>query len=65
MVAEHRPQAVSLCTGDELFAIGSGTNIIWVDPDHDIVAVVRWIEGQHIDNFMKLVLDSIKAGTQN
>jgi CubicO group peptidase (beta-lactamase class C family) len=47
------------------FAVGSGTNIIWVDPDHDIMAVVRWIEGQHIDNFMKLVLDSIKAGTQN
>jgi len=27
--------------------------------------VVRWIEGQHIDNFMKLVLDSFKRGTQN
>jgi len=24
--------------------IGNGTNVIYVDPDHDLVMVVRWIE---------------------
>jgi CubicO group peptidase (beta-lactamase class C family) len=48
-----------------VFVIGSGTNIIWIDPDHDLVVVVRWIEEKHIDTFMKLVLESMNAATRN
>src|SRR5229473_735676 len=36
--------------------IGNGTNIVYVDPDHDIVAVVRWIERRAIDEFLKRLL---------
>jgi CubicO group peptidase (beta-lactamase class C family) len=42
-----------------VFVLGAGTNIIWIDPDHDLVAVVRWIEDKHVDTFMKLVLESV------
>jgi len=36
--------------------IGTGTNMIYVDPEHDIVAVVRWIDGRAIDGFLKRLL---------
>jgi len=32
--------------------VGNGTNIVYVDPDHDIVAVVRWIENGAINEFL-------------
>jgi CubicO group peptidase (beta-lactamase class C family) len=40
--------------------IGNGTNIIYVDPDHDIVAVVRWISGGAIDEFLKQLLAAVE-----
>ena len=30
---------------------GAGGNITWVDPDHDLVAVLRWIEPTQLDGF--------------
>ncbi len=39
--------------------IGNGTNIVYVDPDHDIVAVVRWIERRAIDEFVKRLLAAV------
>ena len=44
-----------------VFVIGAGTNIVWIDPDHDLVAVTRWVEEKHVDTFMKLALESIKG----
>lgn len=42
------------------FARGAGANIIWVDPEHDIVTVVRWIEPDAVDGFIERVLASIR-----
>ena len=39
--------------------IGNGTNIVYVDPDHDVVAVVRWIERGSIDEFVKRLLAAL------
>jgi CubicO group peptidase (beta-lactamase class C family) len=39
--------------------IGNGTNVVYVDPDHDIVAVVRWIERRAIDEFLKRLLAAV------
>jgi CubicO group peptidase (beta-lactamase class C family) len=36
--------------------VGNGTNIIYVDPEHDIVAVVRWIENGAVDEFLKRLI---------
>lgn len=41
------------------FARGSGGNIIWVDPDHDLVAVLRWIDSRSVNEFIGLVLESL------
>jgi hypothetical protein len=44
------------------FALGAGsTSVIWIDPEHDLVAVTRWIDGnEHVNEFMRLVLASIR-----
>ena len=33
-------------------ALGAGSNVIWVDPDQDVVAVLRWINGAQTDAFI-------------
>jgi CubicO group peptidase (beta-lactamase class C family) len=41
--------------------VGNGTNVIYVDPDNDIVAVVRWIESNAIDGFVQRMLAAIES----
>ena len=36
--------------------VGNGTNIIYVDPVNDVVAVVRWIENGAVDGFVQRLL---------
>lgn len=40
--------------------VGNGTNIIYVDPEHDLVMVVRWIDNKQIDGMIKQVLEAMK-----
>jgi len=39
--------------------VGNGTNVVIVDPDHDIVAVVRWIENGAVDGFIQRLLAAL------
>lgn len=39
--------------------IGNGTNAIYVDPEHDLVAVIKWMDDKSIDGFLKLVLTAL------
>lgn len=41
--------------------VGNGTNVIIVDPDHDIVAVVRWIENGAVDGFLQRLMAALPA----
>jgi len=41
---------------------GAGTNLIYVDPENDLVVVARWIEGRAIDGLVKRVLAAINEG---
>lgn len=43
------------------YARGAGGNITWIDPEHDIVAVMRWIDNAAADEFMRLVTDAIPS----
>jgi hypothetical protein len=38
------------------FALGAGTNAIWLDPAQDLVAVLRWIDGASLDGFVDRML---------
>jgi CubicO group peptidase (beta-lactamase class C family) len=40
--------------------VGNGTNIIYVDPEHQLVMVVRWIENNAINEFVGKVLAAMK-----
>ena len=40
--------------------VGNGTNIIYVDPENDLVMVVRWIENSALDTMVKMVLEAKK-----
>ncbi len=39
--------------------IGAGTNMIYVDPEHDLVAVVRWIDNKSLNEFVEKLLAAI------
>lgn len=39
--------------------VGNGTNLVFVSPDHDLVAVVRWIENGKIDEFLGKLLGAV------
>ncbi|MFN2452790.1 MAG: hypothetical protein ABR577_01075 [Pyrinomonadaceae bacterium] len=41
-------------------ALGYGSNTIWIDPEHDLVVVWRWHEGNG-DEFFKRILASVKS----
>jgi CubicO group peptidase (beta-lactamase class C family) len=41
-------------------ARGAGSNLIWIDAEHDLVAVVRWIDKASMDGFIQLVLEAVK-----
>ncbi|MGH9947831.1 MAG: serine hydrolase domain-containing protein [Pyrinomonadaceae bacterium] len=41
--------------------VGNGTNIIYIDPENDLVIVARWIENGKINEFIEKVMASIKT----
>ena len=36
-------------------AVGAGSNIIWIDPENDLVVVARWIEQSAVAEFLRLI----------
>lgn len=43
------------------FAIGAGGSITWVDPERQVVVIVRWINYDHADAFFRLVGEAMDA----
>ena len=41
-------------------ARGGGDNLVWIDPEHDLVAVLRWIERGTVDAFLERLLASVQ-----
>ncbi|GAB2541273.1 serine hydrolase domain-containing protein [Spirosoma aerophilum] len=42
------------------YHLGNGTNMIYVDTEHDLVMVVRWIDTKAMDGIVKRVLESFQ-----
>jgi CubicO group peptidase (beta-lactamase class C family) len=40
-------------------ARGAGSNLIFVDPEHELVVVVRWIDKGGVDAFIRLILEAV------
>ena len=43
------------------FCIGAGANVVWIDPDRQMVAVARWIDGAQIDGFCRRVNEAVEV----
>ena len=41
--------------------MGAGTNMVYVDPEHDLVIVARWIERDAIDELVRRVRAAVKG----
>lgn len=39
--------------------IGNGTNMIYCDPEHELVVIARWIDSKAMDGMVKSVLDAL------
>jgi CubicO group peptidase (beta-lactamase class C family) len=42
-------------------ARGAGSNVIWIDPEHDLVAVIRWIDKASVDGLVRLLIEAVTA----
>ena len=51
----RRPSAPA----SSVFAVGAGNNMIWIDPDHDLVTVLRWIDGAAVGRFMARLMAAV------
>jgi hypothetical protein len=56
LVPQHRPQAAAERAGHGVPAPRQRANVVYVDPEHDLVAVVRWIESSAVDGFVRRLL---------
>ena len=43
-----------------LFRSGWGSHIVWIDPDNDLVSVLRWVERKQAGGFVERVLGALK-----
>ncbi len=41
-------------------ARGAGSNVIWIDPEHDLVVVLRWIDKPCVDGVVRRVLEAVE-----
>lgn len=55
-------QQLPAAPASAFYANGAGsTNIIYVDREHDIVTVTRWLDGpEHVNEFLRLVLSAVE-----
>jgi CubicO group peptidase (beta-lactamase class C family) len=54
---QYRPSA----SEKSFFATGAGGNFTWIDPEHDLVAVLRWIDPAALDAWIGHVMRALAA----
>ena len=42
------------------FAFGWGSHIVWIDPDNDLVTVLRWVDRKQAGGFVERLLGALK-----
>ncbi|MEP0940574.1 MAG: serine hydrolase [Rhizobiaceae bacterium] len=47
-------------TRSSMFALGVGANMIWIDPENDLVVVARWLEKQSIGRFVENLMKAVR-----
>ena len=44
---------------DSVFALGAGTNLVWIAPGLDLVAVLRWVDGGAVDGLLQRITAAV------
>jgi len=52
-------EQVPAASRSSFFVKGEGSNIIWVDPENDMITVTRWIDRESFPGFAEKVVQSI------
>jgi CubicO group peptidase (beta-lactamase class C family) len=55
----RRRKLIPSAPGSCFSARGAGSNFVLIDPDHDIVAVIRWIKADKINRFYEKLLAAL------
>ncbi|MGH7559478.1 MAG: serine hydrolase domain-containing protein [Gemmatimonadales bacterium] len=59
----REPPRYGAASRSSFFALGAGGNVIWIDPEHDLVVVARWLAGNQTNELMRLVTAAIRDGS--
>jgi hypothetical protein len=59
MIASAAARHLQSAPGSAFMHNGNGLNMIYVDPEHDLVAVVRWIDNDVVDGFLKRLIAAV------
>lgn len=43
------------------FALGWGSHIVWIDPEHDLVVVLRWIDRKKASGFVERLIGALET----
>ena len=57
---ERAAIAVEEAPASSFAYLGAGANMIYIDPEHDIVAVVRWIDSSQRNEFIRQLMATIE-----
>ena len=60
MVLNKRKAFSKHASREALFALGVGRNLIWIEPEYDLVVVVRWIEKDAFEELTQKILTIFK-----
>ncbi len=44
---------------------GAGSNIVWIDPEHRLVTVLRWIQRERADEVYAKILQALTGYSQD
>ena len=48
---------------DSSFMVGAGGHYVWIEPEHDAVIVVRWLDPEHAPAFIRQMAGALQART--
>jgi CubicO group peptidase (beta-lactamase class C family) len=43
------------------FMVGAGGHLTWIEPEHDAVVVVRWLDPAHTPGFLQRISQGLRA----
>jgi CubicO group peptidase (beta-lactamase class C family) len=46
---------------NNFFAIGAGGNVTWINPEHDLVAVLRWVDSTKLNTWIAQILGALQT----